>query len=75
MYICGGFNVYPREIEEVLLTHPAVAEVAIVGVPSAFVAARWAPGSPPRPLLVFGVEKPSVVLFDVPQHRLTGWLG
>ena len=33
MYISGGSNVYPREIEEKLLTHPALAEVAIVGVP------------------------------------------
>ena len=33
MYISGGSNVYPREIEEKVLTHPAVAEVAILGVP------------------------------------------
>jgi fatty-acyl-CoA synthase len=33
MYISGGSNVYPREIEEKLLTHPAVAEVAVLGVP------------------------------------------
>ncbi len=33
MYISGGSNVYPREAEEVLLTHPAVAEVAVLGVP------------------------------------------
>jgi fatty-acyl-CoA synthase len=33
MYISGGSNVYPREVEEKLLTHPAIAEVAIVGVP------------------------------------------
>ncbi len=33
MIIRGGFNVYPREIEEVLLTHPAVSLVAVVGVP------------------------------------------
>ncbi|MGH9311539.1 MAG: AMP-binding protein, partial [Vicinamibacterales bacterium] len=33
MIIRGGFNVYPREIEEVLLTHPAVALAAVVGVP------------------------------------------
>lgn len=33
MYISGGSNVYPREVEEKVLTHPAVAEVAIVGVP------------------------------------------
>jgi len=33
MYISGGSNVYPREIEEKILMHPAIAEVAIVGVP------------------------------------------
>ncbi len=33
MIISGGFNVYPREIEDVLSTHPAVAAVAVVGVP------------------------------------------
>ncbi|WP_214106144.1 long-chain-fatty-acid--CoA ligase [Acrocarpospora catenulata] len=33
MIIRGGFNVYPREIEEVLITHPAVSLVAVVGVP------------------------------------------
>jgi acyl-CoA synthetase (AMP-forming)/AMP-acid ligase II len=31
--ITGGSNVYPREVEEVLLSHPAVHEVAVVGVP------------------------------------------
>ena len=35
MYISGGSNVYPREVEEVLLTHPGVAEVAVLGVPDA----------------------------------------
>jgi long-chain acyl-CoA synthetase len=29
----GGYNVYPREVEEVLYEHPAVAEVAVIGVP------------------------------------------
>lgn len=33
MYISGGSNVYPREVEEKVLQHPAVAEVAILGVP------------------------------------------
>ena len=33
MYISGGANVYPREIEEVLLTHPGVSEAAVLGVP------------------------------------------
>jgi long-chain acyl-CoA synthetase len=33
MILRGGFNVYPREIEEVLMTHPSVALVAVIGVP------------------------------------------
>jgi long-chain acyl-CoA synthetase len=35
LVICGGNNVYPREVEEVLLQHPAVAEVAVIGRPDA----------------------------------------
>jgi long-chain acyl-CoA synthetase len=33
MIIRGGFNVYPREVEEVLMTHPAVSLAAVIGVP------------------------------------------
>jgi fatty-acyl-CoA synthase len=33
MIIRGGENVYPREIEELLFTHPAIADVQVVGVP------------------------------------------
>jgi long-chain acyl-CoA synthetase len=35
MIIRGGYNVYPREIEEVFYEHPAVAEAAVVGIPHA----------------------------------------
>lgn len=33
MIIRGGFNIYPREIEEVLYGHPAIAEAAVIGIP------------------------------------------
>jgi fatty-acyl-CoA synthase len=33
MIVTGGFNVFPREIEDVIATHPAVASVAVIGVP------------------------------------------
>ena len=36
MYISGGSNIYPREIEEKILTHPDIVEVAVVGVPDPF---------------------------------------
>ena len=55
MIIRGGENIYPREIEQVLFGHPAVADVAVLGVPDAKwgeqVAAfiRPAPGQTPDP--------------------------
>ena len=33
MVLRGGFNVYPREVEEILARHPAVAQVAVIGLP------------------------------------------
>ena len=35
LIIRGGYNVYPREVEEVLFAHPAVAEAAVIGKPDA----------------------------------------
>lgn len=36
MIIAGGFNIYPREVEEVLFEHPAVLEAAVIGVPDPY---------------------------------------
>jgi len=33
MFITGGFNVYPAEVERLLSPHPAIAQVAVIGVP------------------------------------------
>jgi long-chain acyl-CoA synthetase len=56
MLLCGGFNVYPRIIEEAIYQHPAVAECAVIGIPDpyrgqspkAFVALK--PGAEPLEL-------------------------
>jgi acyl-CoA synthetase (AMP-forming)/AMP-acid ligase II len=61
MYICGGFNVYPAEVEQALMSHPGVAEAAVVGVPDgrlgevgrAFVVVRPAAGPTPGELIEF----------------------
>ena len=37
MFIMGGFNVYPAEVESAIYGHPAIAEVAVIGIPSE----RW----------------------------------
>jgi fatty-acyl-CoA synthase len=33
MIVSGGFNIFPREVEDVIATHPSVAQVAVIGVP------------------------------------------
>ncbi|MET0728468.1 MAG: AMP-dependent synthetase, partial [Acidimicrobiales bacterium] len=33
MIVSGGFNIFPREVEDVISTHPSVAAVAVIGVP------------------------------------------
>jgi long-chain acyl-CoA synthetase len=74
MIIRGGFNVYPREIEEVLHEHPAVAEVAVVGIPhpelgedvGAAVALKPGASATPDELRAFAKER--VAAYKYPRH-------
>ncbi|HUC26907.1 MAG TPA: AMP-binding protein [Streptosporangiaceae bacterium] len=77
MIIRGGENIYPREIEDVLFAHPAVAEVAVVGVPDEkwgeVVAAyiRLAPGqSEPSPDELRAYCRDRLAAFKTPLHWL-----
>ena len=36
MILCGGFNVYPRNIEEAIYQHPAVEAVSVIGIPDEY---------------------------------------
>jgi acyl-CoA synthetase (AMP-forming)/AMP-acid ligase II len=66
LIITGGYNVHPREVEELLLEHPGVAEAAVVGTPSEEwgeqVTAFVVPADPAAPpdreeLLAFAAER------------------
>ena len=48
MYIVGGFNAYPAEIERILVEHPDVGAVAVIGVPTTASARSARPSSSPR---------------------------
>jgi acyl-CoA synthetase (AMP-forming)/AMP-acid ligase II len=74
MYICGGFNVYPAEVEQALARHPTVAESAVVGVPDerlgevgkAFVVPR--PGTAPSAEELIGFCRERLANFKVPRQ-------
>jgi HIP---CoA ligase len=70
----GGFNVYPVEVEQLLATHPEVAEAAVIGVPDArlgevghaYVVARA--GTHPTPESVIAFARERIANFKVPRH-------
>jgi long-chain acyl-CoA synthetase len=74
MIIRGGYNVYPREIEEALYEHPAVAEVAVIGIPDsslgeevgAAVALKPGAAATPQELRAFAKER--VAAYKYPRH-------
>ena len=74
MYICGGFNVYPAEVEQALARHPAVAESAVIGVPDdrlgevgkAFVVLR--PGAEPTAAELIEFCRERLANYKVPRQ-------
>lgn len=74
MFVVGGFNVYPAEVEQVLAGHDAVAEAAVVGVPDArlgevgraYVTVR--PGAATEPADLIGHCRERLANFKVPRE-------
>jgi len=74
MFIVGGFNAYPAEIENVMSGHPEIAQVAVVGVPDArlgevgyaFVIPRG--GRQPGPAEIIAWCRGQMANFKVPRH-------
>jgi long-chain acyl-CoA synthetase len=81
MIIRGGYNVYPREIEEVLYEHPAVLEAAVIGIPHPAhgeeigAAVTLRPGAVATPDELRAYVKERVAAYKYPRHVwLTGGL-
>ncbi|MGE5131722.1 MAG: long-chain-fatty-acid--CoA ligase [Gemmatimonadota bacterium] len=81
MLIRGGYNVYPREVEEVLFAHPAVAEAAVIGKPDprvgeevlAYVVAK--PGAQADPDDIIAYSKERLAAYKYPREvRVVGEL-
>ena len=74
MIIRGGYNVYPREIEEVLYEHPAVFEAAVIGVPhpslgeEVAAAVTLAPGAQATAEELREYVKARVAAYKYPRH-------
>ncbi len=74
MYICGGFNVYPAEVEQALARHPAIAEAVVIGIADdrlgevgkAFVVLRPGAAATPAELIDFCKER--LANFKVPRQ-------
>lgn len=75
LIITGGLNVYPREVEDVLLEHPGVAEVAVAGTPDAEwgeVVTAWvvpaAAATPPKEAELAGFAAERLARFKCPRR-------
>jgi long-chain acyl-CoA synthetase len=74
MILSGGFNVYPRDVEEVLYLHPRIQEAAVIGIPDAFrgecVKAFVVPheGASPTAEEIIAFCREHLAAYKVPQH-------
>ncbi len=74
LIIRGGYNVYPREIEEVLHEHRAVAEVAVIGIPhpelgeEIAAAVQLLPGATVTPAELRAFVRERVAAYKYPRH-------
>ena len=69
MIVSGGENVYPREVEDVLFQHEAVADVAVIGVPDE----RWGETVKAIVVLKAGASATAELLLDFCKGRLGGY--
>jgi len=76
MLIVGGFNVYPAEVENALLAHPAIAQVAVIGVPDerlgevAMAYVVPAPGESVEPEAIIAWARERIANYKVPRRVL-----
>jgi long-chain acyl-CoA synthetase len=59
MLLVGGFNVYPRNIEEAIYQHPSVEEVSVIGVPDPY------RGETPKAFVKLKAGAPPLILEDL----------
>jgi len=74
MFIVGGFNAYPAEIERLLLVHPQIAQAAVVGVPDermgevGYAYVLPVTGTAPDPAEIIAWSKEHMANFKAPRH-------
>jgi len=69
LIISGGINIYPREVEEVILRHPAVYEVAVIGVPDS----KWGESIKAIAVLREGARTTEVEIIDFCKEHIASF--